>query len=75
MFPRIRKSIFEPCIPTRGTTVPTGTEWIHEIKHDGCRLIVERDQARAAMDPQLPRLERSLPANHQGCLRNVIRPS
>jgi hypothetical protein len=29
--PRIRKSIFEPCIPTRGTTVPAGTDWIHEI--------------------------------------------
>ena len=74
MFPRIRKSIFEPCIPTRGTTVPTGTEWIHEIKHDGYRLIVERD-GKPVLDPQLPRLERSLLANHHGCLRNVIRPS
>jgi len=29
------KSAFEPCIPTRGTTVPDRPEWIHEIKHDG----------------------------------------
>ena len=37
------KSTFEPCIPTRGTTVPTGYDGIHEIKHDGYRLIVQRD--------------------------------
>jgi bifunctional non-homologous end joining protein LigD len=28
---------FEPCIPTRGTKVPSGPDWIHEIKHDGYR--------------------------------------
>jgi ATP-dependent DNA ligase len=37
------KSAFEPCIPTRGTTVPDRPEWIHEIKHDGYRLIIQRD--------------------------------
>jgi bifunctional non-homologous end joining protein LigD len=36
----MRKSAFEPCLPTRGTKV-TGPDWIHEIKHDGYRLIVE----------------------------------
>ena len=36
------KSAFEPCIPTRGTKVPDRPEWIHEIKHDGYRLIVQR---------------------------------
>ena len=43
------KSAFEPCIPTRGTTVPTGPEWIHEIKHDGYRLIVQRDGKRVRL--------------------------
>jgi ATP-dependent DNA ligase len=37
------KSAFEPCIPTGGTTVPDRPEWIHEIKHDGYRLIIQRD--------------------------------
>jgi len=37
------KSTFDPCIPTRGTKVPGRPEWIHEIKHDGYRLIVQRD--------------------------------
>ena len=32
-----------PCIPTRATKVPAGPDWVHEIKHDGYRLIVRRD--------------------------------
>jgi ATP-dependent DNA ligase len=30
----------EPCIPTRAARPPSGPDWIHEIKHDGYRLIV-----------------------------------
>jgi ATP-dependent DNA ligase len=37
------KVAFEPCIPTRGTKVPAGPDWLHEIKHDGYRLIVQRE--------------------------------
>jgi bifunctional non-homologous end joining protein LigD len=37
------KRTFEPCIPTRATKVPTGQDWLHEIKYDGYRLIVQRD--------------------------------
>src|SRR5258705_10439782 len=43
------KIAFEPCIPTRGTKVPAGRDWIHEIKHDGYRLIVVRDGARVRL--------------------------
>jgi len=32
----------EPCIPTRAPKPPAGPQWIHEIKHDGYRLIVCR---------------------------------
>ena len=35
---------FECCIPTKGTKVPTGREWLHEIKLDGYRVRVERDR-------------------------------
>src|SRR5258706_13247971 len=45
----MRKIVFEPCIPTRGTKVPAGPEWLHEIKHDGYRLIVQRDGARVRL--------------------------
>ena len=45
----MRNVAFEPCIPTRGTQVPAGPDWIHEIKHDGYRLIVQRDGARVRL--------------------------
>jgi bifunctional non-homologous end joining protein LigD len=40
---------FEPCIPTRGTAVPIGPDWIHEIKHDGYRMIVQREGKRVRL--------------------------
>ena len=40
---------FEPCIPTRGTKVPAGPGWFHEIKHDGYRLIVQHEGARVRL--------------------------
>jgi bifunctional non-homologous end joining protein LigD len=40
--PVMLKNAFKPCIPTRGSKVPDRPEWIHEIKHDGYRLIIER---------------------------------
>ena len=40
---------FEFCIPTTGTKVPAGSEWLHEIKHDGFRLRVERDGERVRL--------------------------
>jgi bifunctional non-homologous end joining protein LigD len=43
------RRLFEPCIPTRGTKVPSGPDWIHEIKHDGYRLIVQRDGKRVRL--------------------------
>ncbi len=30
-----------PMLATRGTHVPTGAEWVHEIKWDGMRTLVE----------------------------------
>src|SRR5277367_1681163 len=32
-----------PCIPSRAPKPPAGPGWVHEIKHDGYRLIVRRD--------------------------------
>jgi ATP-dependent DNA ligase len=34
---------YEFSLPTKGDTVPTGPDWIHEIKYDGYRLLVIRD--------------------------------
>jgi ATP-dependent DNA ligase len=32
---------YEPCLPRRATKPPAGPGWIHEIKHDGCRILAE----------------------------------
>jgi ATP-dependent DNA ligase len=36
----------EPCSPTVSKKAPSGPQWIHEIKHDGYRMIVRRDGER-----------------------------
>jgi ATP-dependent DNA ligase len=33
----------DPCIPTLAAKPPAGPGWVHEVKHDGYRLIVRRD--------------------------------
>jgi bifunctional non-homologous end joining protein LigD len=41
---RIRADGFvDPCIPFRAPKPPSGPDWVHEVKHDGYRLIVRRD--------------------------------
>jgi ATP-dependent DNA ligase len=35
----------EPCLPSPADRPPTGPNWIHEIKHDGFRLMARRDAA------------------------------
>jgi bifunctional non-homologous end joining protein LigD len=45
----LRKTQYLPCIPTRRTEVPAGADWLHEIKHDGYRLIVQREGKRVRL--------------------------
>jgi bifunctional non-homologous end joining protein LigD len=40
---------FQPCLPTRAPKVPAGPDWLHEIKHDGYRLIVQREGKRVRL--------------------------
>ncbi|HEU0062580.1 MAG TPA: hypothetical protein VFR19_22045 [Hyphomicrobiaceae bacterium] len=35
----------EPCLPSPAKAPPSGPGWIHEIKHDGFRLLARRDVA------------------------------
>jgi ATP-dependent DNA ligase len=42
-------SPFSPCLATRSATVPAGPNWLHEVKHDGYRLIVQRDGSRVRL--------------------------
>jgi ATP-dependent DNA ligase len=42
--PPDRPSAFiEPCLPSPAKTPPAGDDWLHEIKHDGYRLMIRRD--------------------------------
>ena len=36
---------FEPCLPRLAKQPPVGPGWIHEIKHDGFRIIAQREAA------------------------------
>ena len=38
-----------PCIPTWSRHAPVGRDWVHEIKHDGYRLMVRRQGAQGAI--------------------------
>jgi bifunctional non-homologous end joining protein LigD len=35
-----------PCLPTKAQTPPSGGQWLHEIKHDGFRIIARKDGRR-----------------------------
>ncbi|MGB3745784.1 MAG: ATP-dependent DNA ligase, partial [Xanthobacteraceae bacterium] len=37
--------IIEPCLPSPAKAPPSGPGWIHEIKHDGFRIMAWRDGA------------------------------
>ncbi|HET9535019.1 MAG TPA: hypothetical protein VFP43_06715 [Mesorhizobium sp.] len=36
----------QPCLPSKVARPPSGSLWVHEIKHDGYRLMVRRDGSR-----------------------------
>jgi hypothetical protein len=38
-----------PCLPTKTDKLPSGSLWLHEIKHNGFRIIVRKDGARVRL--------------------------
>ena len=38
-----------PCLPTKALRPPTGELWLHEIKHDGFRIIAREDDDRVRL--------------------------
>src|SRR5262245_34604929 len=40
---RTPAGFIQPCLPSPAERPPSGPGWIHEIKHDGFRLMVRRD--------------------------------
>jgi len=42
MLSRTRKRFIKPCLPSHAEHPPPGPEWLHEIKHDGFRIMASR---------------------------------
>jgi ATP-dependent DNA ligase len=38
-----------PCLPTKTEKLPSGDLWLHEIKHDGFRIIARKDGDRVRL--------------------------
>ena len=38
-----------PCLPTKAQRPPSGDAWLHEIKHDGFRVIARKDGAKVRL--------------------------
>ena len=38
-----------PCLPTKTHKLPSGGLWLHEIKHDGFRVIARKDGDRVRL--------------------------
>src|SRR5215469_6849297 len=39
----VPSGFIQPCLPSPADRPPSGPDWIHEIKHDGYRLMARRD--------------------------------
>jgi len=38
-----------PCLPTKTDELPSGSDWLHEIKHDGFRIIARKNGAQVRL--------------------------
>jgi ATP-dependent DNA ligase len=68
------KNSLSPCIPTRGTQVPSCPEWFHEVKQDGFRLIVQRDGDRVRLFTRNGYDWAKLPADRRGRAADQYEP-
>ena len=50
MSPRsLPAGFIRPCLPTKAPRPPSGDAWLHEIKHDGFRVIARKDGDRVKL--------------------------
>jgi bifunctional non-homologous end joining protein LigD len=46
---RLPAGFIPPCLPTKAQEPPSGDGWLHEIKHDGFRLLARRGAERVLL--------------------------
>jgi bifunctional non-homologous end joining protein LigD len=44
-----REAPYEPCLPRPAKEPPAGPYWIHEIKHDGFRILAHKNGDRVRL--------------------------
>src|SRR6266511_2555452 len=50
MLPRtLRAGFIAPCLPSKTDKLPSGGQWLHEIKHDGFRIIARKKGSRVRL--------------------------
>jgi bifunctional non-homologous end joining protein LigD len=50
MFSRtLPRGFIAPCLPTKAHEPPSGRAWLHEIKHDGFRVIARKEDGRVRL--------------------------
>jgi ATP-dependent DNA ligase len=74
----------EPCLPSPAKAPPTGPDWLHEIKHDGFRILALRDAAcvrlytrngHASCFPVMPVTDRAEQVTYGCALHVLARPA
>jgi hypothetical protein len=76
-----RESFIEPCLPSPADKPPSGSNWIHEIKHDGYRLMARRDPVgirlitRNGHDRAGDQFDTLVVVRHKPVLEDSLKPS
>ena len=47
--PSLSAGFIPPCLPSKAPALPSGTMWLHEIKHDRFRVIARKDGPRVKL--------------------------
>jgi Bacteriocin-protection, YdeI or OmpD-Associated len=63
--------IIEPCLPSPAKAPPSGPGWIHEIKHDGFRIMAQRDTNGVRLSGLQTRTKQNPPS---GASNRMIKP-
>ena len=47
--PTLPTGFIAACLPTKTDKLPSGSQWLHEIKHDGFRIIARKTGAQVRL--------------------------
>jgi bifunctional non-homologous end joining protein LigD len=45
----LQTGFIQPCLPMTAPAAPSGSRWLHEVKHDGFRIIARKDGQRVSL--------------------------